>query len=171
VYSLDTAPNPTLTAALGPVTDVQSLAALREDDSGRSLILTVFGAIGIVVVTVAGLAVASGLAVSVFERRHEFAALRAIGGRRRSVFHVIVAELLPLGVIGVGLGLVAGYFGGLAIAQSFERSDAVEIGFTYASGVVPIAVAVTLGGLAVLGALAMRGATRQPLAVTLRGAA
>jgi putative ABC transport system permease protein len=94
-----------------------------------------------------------------------------VGGRRRSVFHAVVAELLPIGLSGLGLGLVAGYVGGDAIAGSFERADAVEIGFTYATGVVPIAAAVTIGGLGVLGLLATRASTRRPLAVTLRGAA
>ena len=107
------------------------------DDSGRSAILLVFGAIGLVVVTVAGLAVASGLAVNVYERRHEFAAIRAIGGRSRQVMHVVIAELLPLAAVGVLVGVAGGYFGGLAIMQSFERADAVDIGFVFAGEAIP----------------------------------
>lgn len=162
--------SPSSTTIDGP-TSVYRASDLEEDDSGRQAILLIFGAIGAIVVSVAGLAVASGLAVNVFERRHEFAALRAIGGRRRHVFRVVVAELLPLAVAGIGAGLVAGYVGAAAIIESFEASNAVEIGFTFATGSIPAAAAVVLVGCLVLGGLMVRRVTHRPVAVTLRGAA
>jgi putative ABC transport system permease protein len=164
--SLDATPRTVLS---GPVT-VSRFDDLSEDDSGRSAILLIFGAIGTIVVSVAGLAVASGLAVNVFERRFEFAALRAIGGRRRHVFRVMVAELLPLAIAGSALGVVAGYFGAAAIMESFEASNAVEIGFTFATGAIPAAAAVVVVGSVALGGLMVRRVTRRPVAVTLRGA-
>ncbi|TFH21286.1 MAG: ABC transporter permease, partial [Acidimicrobiales bacterium] len=140
------------------------------DDSGRSAILLIFGAIGLVVVAVAGLAVASGLAVNVYERRHEFAAIRAIGGRSRQVMHVVSAELLPLAAIGVLVGVAGGYFGGLAIMQSFERADAVDIGFVFAGGAIPVVAATVVLGCLVIGALTVRRMSRQSVATTLRSA-
>ena len=166
--SMSTTDQPTTT--LDGVVSVERFDDLSEDDSGRTAILLIFTAIGAVVVSVAGLAVASGLAVNVYERRHEFAALRAIGGRRRHVFRVVLAELLPLGVIGIGLGLVGGYIGAGAIMESFEASNAVEIGFTFATGAIPVAAAVVLFGSFVLGGLMVRRVTREPAAVTLRSA-
>ena len=145
--------------------------AESDDDDGTEAILAIFTAIGIVVVAVAGLAVASGLGVNVFERRHEFAALRAIGGRRRHVLRVVLAELVPIAVGGVLAGLVAGYFGAKAIIGSFEASNAIEIGFVFATGAIPAATAVVVFGAMVLGGLMVRRVTRQPAAVTLRGAA
>lgn len=153
----------------GPV-NVQRLAE-SDDDDGTGAILAIFTAIGIVVVAVAGLAVAAGLGVNVFERRHEFAALQAIGGRRRHVLRVVLAELLPIAAGGVLAGLVAGYFGARAIIGSFEASNAIEIGFVFASGAIPAATAVVVLGAMVLGGLMVRRVTRQPAAVTLRGAA
>ena len=167
VMSLDDQPPAYVTGHI----EFERFADLRDDDGGRTAILLIFAAIGAVVVSVAGLAVASGLAVNVFERRHEFAALRAIGGRRRDVFRVVVAELLPIAAGGTVFGLIAGYFGGAAIAGSFEASNAVEIGFTYASGVVPVAAVVVIGAALSIGAFMVRQVTRRPVAVTLRGAA
>jgi putative ABC transport system permease protein len=166
VYSLDEQPAVEL-AGLTETIVIDSF----QDDGGRQAILLIFGAIGFVVVSVAGLAVASGLAVNVYERRHEFAALQAVGGRKRHVFRVVSAELMPMAVLGIGFGLIAGYFGGKAIMGSFEASNAVEIGYTFAAGVIPAAAAVVIIGSLVLGGLMVRRVTRQPAALTLRSAA
>ena len=166
LMSLDEEP-PTL---LDGVINVQRISE-DDDDDGTSAILAIFTAIGIVVVAVAGLAVASGLGVGVYERRHEFAALQAVGGRRRHVFRVVVAELLPITGGGVFVGLVAGYFGARAIIASFEASNAIEIGFVFASGAIPAAAAIVVLGVVMLGGLMVRRVTRQPVAVVLRGAA
>ncbi len=147
------------------------LADRTADDSGRSAILLIFGAIGVIVVSVAGLAVASGVAVNVFERRHEFAAIRAIGGRSRDVMRVVSAELLPLAVAGIAAGVVAGYLGSDAIMSSFERADAVEIGLVFASAAIPAAAGVVLAGCVVISALMVRRIDRRSLAETLRSAA
>ena len=152
------------------LTTTTYLDDFSSDDSGRSAILLIFGAIGLVVVTVAGLAVASGLAVNVYERRHEFAAIRAIGGRSHQVMHVVSAELLPLAAVGVAVGVVAGYFGGLAIMRSFERADAVDIGFVFAGGAIPLVTATVILGCLLIGGLTVRRVSRQSIAVTLRSA-
>jgi putative ABC transport system permease protein len=154
----------------GPVI-VDRIDGPSDDGDGTNAILMIFTAIGAIVVAVAGLAVASSLAVNVYERRHEFAALQAIGGRRRHVFRVVLAELLPLAAVGSALGAAVGYVGARAIINSFEASNAIEIGFVFASGAIPVAVAVVVAGSFVLGGLMVRRVTRQPAAVTLRGAA
>ncbi len=167
VMSLDAQPPAYMAGEL----QVERFADRSDDESGTTAILLIFTAIGAVVVSVAGLAVASGLAVGVYERRHEFAALRAMGARRRHVFRVVVAELLPLAVLGIGAGLIAGWWGAAAIMESFEASNAVELGFTYATGAIPAAVAVVLVGTASLGGLMVRRVSSRPAAVVLRGAA
>jgi putative ABC transport system permease protein len=167
VFSKADAPNEALTAGLATTTYFDDYAS---DDSGRSALLLIFGAIGLVVAAVAGLAVASSLAVNVYERRHEFAAVRAIGGRSRAVMRIVSAELLPLAALGVLAGVALGYLGAWAIMDSFERADAVEIGFAFADGALPaIAVTVVLGCL-LIGALTVRRISRQSVAATLRSA-
>lgn len=167
IFSLDSAP----TYPLGGVVGQDRLDDLSDDDSGRTAVLLIFGAIGVVVVTVAGLAVASGIAVNIYERRHEIAAVQAIGGRRRHLMRLLTTELLWLGTAGLSLGIVGGYYGGRAIARSFETSNAVEIGFVFAQGALPVVIGVVLGGLVLLAAIMVRPATRRPIAETLRGAA
>lgn len=164
--SLDDAP----AIEFAGVTDSVRFDDLSADDTGRNAVLAVFGAIGIVVVSVAGLAVMSGLAVNLHERRHELAAMRAIGARRRDVFGVLATELMLLGAVGVGVGLVAGFFGGRAIARSFETSNAVEIGFTFADRAIPAVIGVVIVMGVIVTSLMVRRILRQPAAVSLRSA-
>jgi len=166
VYSTGAAP----TVGVGSLTSTILLTEWVGDDSGRQALILIFGAIGVIVVSVAGLAVASGVAVNVFERRHELAAIRAIGGRSRDVMRVVSAELLPLAVAGIAFGVVAGWFGSSAMTASFENADAVEIGMVFASAVVPAAaVVVIVGCLAISGSM-VRRIDRRSLAETLRSA-
>jgi putative ABC transport system permease protein len=166
---LSTAASPNLD--LGPLTTTTLLADRTADDTGRMAILLIFGAIGVVVVSVAGLAVASGVAVNIFERRHEIAAIRAIGGRSRDVVRLVSAELLPLAAAGLGVGVLTGYVGSDAIMRSFENADAVEIGLVFASSAIPAAVAVVVVGCLAISLLMVRRIGRTSLAETLRTAA
>ena len=165
---LSTAESPDLD--LGSLTTTSLLADRTADDTGRTAILLIFGAIGVVVVSVAGLAVASGVAVTIFERRREIAAIRAIGGRSRDVVRLVSAELLPLAAAGLGVGVLAGYVGSDAIMRSFENADAVEIGLVFASSAIPAAAAVVVVGCLVISLLMVRRIGRTSLAETLRTA-
>lgn len=157
-------------ADVAGVVEVDRLDEITSDDSGRAAVVFVFGAIGLVIVGVAGLAVASGLAVNVFERRYSLAALQAIGGRRRHVRRVVGAELLPLAVAGTAAGVGLGYLGSLGIVSAFESADAVEIGHVFAVGAIPATAAAVIVGSLLLGVLMARRVTARPAAVTLRGA-
>lgn len=167
VYSLSaTAPD------LGLSADTTSVAEMSaEDQAARDAIVGIFIAIGGIVAGVTVLGVMSLVAVSLHERRHETATLLAIGGRRADVRRSLITELLPLGVLGAALGVVAGWGGAIGIIAGFEASSAVDIGTDFAQGAVAPAV---MGALVVLGMLAMsaaRQATRVPAAVVLRGSA
>jgi len=157
-------------AGLAGLTTTVRLDDFASDDRGRSAILLIFGAIGLVVVAVAGLAVASSLAVNVYERRHEFAAVRAIGGRSGQVMRIVTVELLPLATVGVVAGVGLGHLGGRAIMESFERADAVDIGFVFATGAIPAVAATVVAGCLVIGGLTVRKVSRRSVAATLRSA-
>ncbi len=152
------------------IVSVQPLDETTEDEAARDAIVLIFSAIGLVIVSVAGLAVASGLAVNVYERRHELAALQAIGGRRRHVMRVVLAELGPIAVVGVVLGVALGYVGAIGLIGAFESADAVEIGMVFATGVIPFAAMLAVLGSLGLGSIMARRVTRRPVAVTLRSA-
>ena len=97
--------------------------------------------------------------------------MQAIGARRRTIRGLIARELLPLGVVGIGLGFGAGFLGTKGIIGSFEASNAVDIGTVFATDSLPAIVSGTLLGLLLLATLVAQGAGRRPIAPTLRGAA
>jgi putative ABC transport system permease protein len=142
-----------------------------DDNAGRNAIVGIFGAIGMIVAGVAALAVLSSMTVSLFERRHELAAMQAIGARKRRLRGLLVRELLPIGAIGLGLGLGLGALGTRGIIGSFEASNAVDIGVVDATGSIPYIAAGTFAALVLLAVAVVRSAARRPVAVTLRGAA
>lgn len=142
-----------------------------DDNAGRDAIVVIFGAIGVIVAGVAALAVISSMTVSLYERRHEFAALQALGARRRRLRGLLVRELLPVGAIGLVAGLGVGALGTRGIIGSFEASNAVDIGVVDATQSIPFIAGGTLLVLVLLAVVIVRGASRRPVAVTLRGAA
>ena len=121
-----------------PVTIADELAA--ESRAGRDAIVVVFAAIGIIVAGVAALAVISSMTVSLYERRHELAALQAIGARRRRLRGLLVRELVPIGLLGVAGGLALGALGTRGIIGSFESSNAVDIGVVDATAAIPFII-------------------------------
>ena len=144
---------------------------VAEEAEGTNAIVVIFGAIGVLVSGVAALAVLSSMTVSLFERRHEFAALQALGARKRRLRGLLIRELLPLGTAGVGLGLVIGALGARGIIASFEASNAIDIGVTDATAAIPFIVLGTAAMLTLLATTVVRSASRRPIAVSLRGAA
>ncbi|MCP3936040.1 MAG: FtsX-like permease family protein, partial [Actinomycetia bacterium] len=142
-----------------------------ENVAARDIIGDVFWTIGLIVVGVALLGVSSAMAVNLYERRHELAVFQAIGGRKAQLRRVLVTELVPLAVVGSALGVVAGWYGAIAIIGFFETVNAVEIGTVFATSAVPLAVAGAIGAVALIGATAARQATKRSVGATLRGAA
>jgi putative ABC transport system permease protein len=168
VWSASTTPTFDLPVAVEIETAEQLAAA---NNAGRDAIVLIFGAIGVIVAGVAALAVLSTMTVNLFERRHELAALQAIGASKRRIRGLLVRELLPVGAVGLVLGLVLGGLGTRGIIGSFETSNAVDIGVVDAVGAVPFVVAGTALALVLLSAWVARATARRPIAVTLRGAA
>ncbi len=168
VWSTSDAP---LVAVNEPVWVDTAAGLAAEDEAARRAIVGIFGAIAAIVVGVAGLAVMSSMTVNLFERRHEFAAMQAIGARRARLRRLIVTELLPIAVVGIGGGLLIGALGARGIIGSFEASNSIDIGVVDAYGTIPFIVAGTLVMMVLLATVVVRTAARRPIAVTLRGAA
>ncbi|MFW2333919.1 FtsX-like permease family protein [Ilumatobacter sp.] len=168
VWSDHAAPNVEFDTAVRTTT-AADLAA--DDEAGRDAIVLIFGAIGVIVAGVASLAVMSSMMVSLFERRHELAALQAIGARRRRLRGLVMRELLPIATVGVLGGLALGALGTRGIIASFESSNAIDIGVVDAIGSIPAIVGGSLLVLVGLALVIVRSATRRPVTVTLRGAA
>lgn len=152
------------------VTEVTAADQAAQDGAGRRAIVVIFSALGAIVVGVAMLAVASTMAVNVYERRHELAALQAIGARRRELRGLVARELLPLSGLGLGIGLAGGWLASGALNRSFEASNAVDIPQVFPASAVPMIAVTMLVGVLLLARVAVRGAVRRPVAVILRGA-
>lgn len=142
-----------------------------DDKAGRDAIVYIFGAIGVIVGGVAALAVMSSMTVSLYERRHELAALQAIGARKRRLRGLVIRELVPIASLGIVGGLGLGALGNRGIIASFESSNAIDIGVVDAVGSIPVIVAGTFVALVALSLIIVRTATRRPVTVTLRSAA
>ncbi len=153
-----------------PVTTVTVAEMSAEDAAARDAIVAIFNVIGGIVAGVTVLGVASLVAVSLHERRHETATLLAIGGRRADVGRSLVTELLPLGAAGAVLGTAVGWLGAQGIIAGFEATSAVDIGTDFAQGAVVPSVVGALVVVTVVALHATRRATRVPAAVVLRGA-
>ena len=153
----------TVVATASSTTTAADLAA--DDEAGREAIVLIFGAIGVIVAGVAALAVMSSMTVSLFQRRHELAALQAIGARRRRLRGLILRELLPVATIGVVGGLLLGALGTRGIIASFESSNAIDIGVVDAVGSIPAIVGGSMLVLVTLALVIVRSATRRPVTV------
>ena len=67
--------------------------------------LSILGAMGLVV---GGFLLFNTMNMTVLDRRHEIASLRALGGSRRTILSGVLAEAATLGAVGSALGLVLG---------------------------------------------------------------
>ena len=148
---------------------LQDLTA--EDRAGRSMIMGIFWAIGIVVTTVAAIGFASSVQMLVHDRRRELATVRAAGGSSGALRRMLVAEVLPVTVLGVVSGAVLAHLGARALMSAIESAEALEIGYAFAVGALPWVAAGAVLATVVLALVALRPVLRRPPATTLRAAA
>lgn len=102
-------------------------------------------AVWVIVVAVAGVALLNTLTLSVIERRREIGVLRAMGASRRFALRTVLAEAAGIGVVGGVLGLALG----LADQWLFSRISGDVMNFEVGFRLSPLALAFTLGALAI----------------------
>jgi putative ABC transport system permease protein len=103
----------------------------------------------ILIVIVAGVAIAVSIYNSLSERRREIAILRALGARRRTIFAIVVWEAVAICL----LGGVAGLLGGHAIVTLANVALQEASGFTVAAFRFQTVELLVLAGCVILGAL------------------
>lgn len=97
------------------------------------------------------LALANTLGINVLERTREIGVLRAIGGTRRQVQRMIIAESLLLSAMGIGFGVLAGIWLGYVIIGVMNVSGFImPYYFPYLGVVITVAVGLIFGVLAAL---------------------
>jgi putative ABC transport system permease protein len=112
------------------------------------------------------IALINTLAINVIERTREIGMIRAVGGTRRQVRRIILAESLLLAGLGIAFGILAGLWMGYALV---EAMGIVGFDLTYffpaASVLVAIAVGLIFGVLAAL--IPARQAARMDIVTAL----
>ncbi|HAM44820.1 MAG TPA: hypothetical protein DCM67_07385, partial [Propionibacteriaceae bacterium] len=79
-----------------------------------------FGMFGVFALVTAGFIIANSFRTVIAERRRDIGMLRAIGTTRRTVMGMFLTESLFQGIIGTGLGLVAGWLMALALFAAMQ---------------------------------------------------
>ncbi len=84
--------------------------------------IRVLGLVAYLVVLVAAGSILASIVNTMQQRRRDFAVLRALGARRRTVSAAIVGEAASIGALGAALGYVV-YAGIFALARTLVRSE------------------------------------------------
>lgn len=161
-----------LKKALGPFVPV----SIVSNTELRAHILEIFDrtfrltyGLELVTVIVGLLGIINTLLTTVVERQREFATFRAIGGSRRQVQGLVVRESLCLGMLGLGLGLLAGILlATLLISVINKQSFGWTIHMTVPSKTILEAFLVAGFTGLLAGYLPARWATRDAIADGLR---
>jgi len=82
--------------------------SLDFSDVAFAVLRSLSGVYGFLVMGVVGLLVYSLINTNVEERRRDLAFLRVLGAKRRHLFGLVLIEVAFIGLVGVGLGIVAG---------------------------------------------------------------
>jgi class 3 adenylate cyclase/cell division protein FtsX len=86
---------------------------------GSDLLLSLLDSLLLLAVVAAALGVANTTVISVAERRRELGLLRAVGATKRQTMAIVTGEAALMGVLGGGLGLIAGVGAVIIFAVSF----------------------------------------------------
>jgi putative ABC transport system permease protein len=163
----------TVHAALDSIVKRYPAFTLFESTEWRTSMMGTFeGVIGALYFMMIALALPSlialinTLAINVIERTHEIGMIRAVGGTRRQVRRMILAESLLLSGLGIAFGILAGLWMGYALVGAM---GIVGFNLTYffpaASVLVAIAVGLIFGVLASV--LPARQAARMDIVTAL----
>jgi putative ABC transport system permease protein len=98
--------------ALEP-TPISGIESAINDAFGR--LISLFDALALLAVLIAGLGIVNTLTMNVYERVREIGILRAAGMTRRQVWRMVVVEAGTMGVAGAFLGCLAGVILGFAL--------------------------------------------------------
>ena len=107
----------------------------------------------ILIVVVAGIAIAVSIYNSMSERRREIAILRALGARRKSIFAIVMLESVAICLVGALAGIVTGH---LVVAVGNPVLQRVS-GFTVPAMKLQFVELLVLAGCVLLGAVSGLG--------------
>jgi len=123
--------------------------AVKVDTSSR-LIISAGWIFSLLALIIGGIGVTNTMAMSVFERVREIGIMRAVGWTSTRIAALIVGEAIGIGVIALGLGLLAGWGAAVLFTEHSSLSTLTEADFT--GGVFAWGLAFALG-VGLVGAL------------------
>jgi putative ABC transport system permease protein len=97
-----------LQRALPGTTTISNPGEAARANPGFAIVTKAVLVIAVLALVLGGIAVTNTMAMAVLERRRELALLAAIGWSRRQVSELVVGEGAGVGLLGAGVGLVAG---------------------------------------------------------------
>ena len=136
--------------------DVETLAGVSARSNLTAMGASFAGFTTLIVVFV----VASSVALSVAQRRREFALVRAVGARPRQILAIVVCETVIVGGIAGAAGVAPGYLLARALGGQLATVGIVPPGFAMVYGPLAGALAITLCLAAAIGAALV--AARKP---------
>jgi putative ABC transport system permease protein len=128
-----------------------------QDTASVAAILTIVEILGLLVVAIMLIGLASGLSMGIMERTREVGILRCVGARSRDIRRVFSTEAIVLALAGWVVGILLGWLIFQGLAAAVRHSEQISLPETF-SPVVPL---VTLVGLIVLTLLVIRGPLRR----------
>jgi putative ABC transport system permease protein len=148
---------------LGFQTRADLLSVLKKGIEVSDVVRLGISAIALIV---GAIAVANTMLMSVFERTREFGVVRAVGGRPRFLFALVLAESLLLSLIGGAGGVLLGRLGAIVVNEVARGLIGLEVAAVTGRLVLfAVAVASAMGLLS--GLVPAARAARIPIAVAL----
>ncbi len=138
-------------------------------DQMMRLLSTVFSGLYILLAFLALpslIAMLNTLAINVLERTREIGMIRAVGGTRRQIRRMVVAEALLLASIGTAFGLLSGIYLGYVIVRTLGTLFPMQYSFPFAGILAGIAIGLLFGALAAV--IPARQAARLQVVEALR---
>jgi putative ABC transport system permease protein len=123
--------------------------AVKIDTSSR-LIVSAGWIFSLLALIIGGIGVTNTMAMAVFERVREIGIMRAVGWNSTRIAALIVCEAVGIGLIALGIGLLAGWGAAVLFTEHSSLSSLTDADFT--GGVFAWGLAFALG-VALLGAL------------------
>lgn len=114
-----------------------------------------FGVLRLIILIMVLLSVVNSVNMTLFERTREFGTMLAVGNRSSTVFRLIMAESLCLGLLGAGLGMAVGCISAIgisAIGIPMPPPPNANLGYTALIRIVPATV-MTAGAIGFIAAV------------------
>jgi len=136
-----------------PVTTTRIYALEAQDNASDNSILAIIEILGLVVVAIMLMGLASALTMGIIERTREIGVLRCLGARSRHIRRIFTTEAVTLAIAGWAAGILLGWliYQGLLALVSREADLSLPQDFPAA---IPL---ITLAGVLVLTLLVIRG--------------